>query len=125
MDWHEIPASIQTLLDAFMLYSQKMPGAAIVARYIRSSYQDDPIRSLIELFLFLFAVRYLLAPSYSMRKQKGFAKLTEDEVDELVEDWQPEPLVASLTPFEEADLEKRPVIIGCVGVLLSKIYWQS
>jgi hypothetical protein len=29
-----------------------------------------------------------------------------------VEDWTPEPLVAKATAFEEADIEKRPVIVG-------------
>ncbi len=34
------------------------------------------------------------------------------EVDELVEDWTPEPLVAPLTPFEVAENERRPIIAG-------------
>ena len=34
------------------------------------------------------------------------------EVDELVADWTPEPLVAPQTSFEEAENEKRPVIVG-------------
>lgn len=34
------------------------------------------------------------------------------EIDDLVEDWTPEPLVAKSTAFEEADVEKRPVIVG-------------
>jgi hypothetical protein len=36
------------------------------------------------------------------------------EVDDLVEDWTPEPLVTPLSPFEEAENEKRPVIVGYV-----------
>jgi serine palmitoyltransferase len=41
--------------------------------------------------------------------------LTRDqEIDDLVEDWTPEPLVAKTTPFEDADLEKRAVIVGYV-----------
>lgn len=38
------------------------------------------------------------------------------EIDELVEDWTPEPLAAPVTAFEEAENEKRPVIVGCVDV---------
>jgi serine palmitoyltransferase len=34
------------------------------------------------------------------------------EIDDLVEDWTPEPLVAKPSAFEEADIEKRPVIVG-------------
>jgi len=51
-----------------MSYIERIPGSGIVLRYIKSSYQNDPIRSAIELILFLFAVRYLLAPSYSTKK---------------------------------------------------------
>jgi hypothetical protein len=36
------------------------------------------------------------------------------EIDELVDDWTPEPLVAPPTPFEELENEKRPVIVGYV-----------
>ncbi|CAM6001530.1 unnamed protein product [Sphagnum balticum] len=55
---------------------QKVPGSAMLIRYIQSSYQDDP------------------------------------EIDDLVDEWTPEPLVAPQTPFEEADAEKLPVIVG-------------
>lgn len=37
------------------------------------------------------------------------------EIDELVEDWTPEPLVAHPSEFEAAENEKRPVIIGPTG----------
>jgi serine palmitoyltransferase len=94
----------------------KMPGSAIILRYIKSSYQDDPVRSAIELFLFLFAVRYLLAPSYATKKKVA---LSDEEIDELVDDWTPEPLVAELSPFEVGENEKRPVIVGydCLFIL--------
>ena len=44
---------------------------------IQSSYQNDPVRSAIELVLLLFFVRYLLSPSYSTRKQ-NYIKLREE-----------------------------------------------
>ena len=57
----------------------QIPGSSVALRYIRSSYQDDPVRSLIELLLCLFAVRYLLASSYSTaRKEGGYVKLSEE-----------------------------------------------
>ncbi|KAI9723590.1 MAG: hypothetical protein M1812_000890 [Candelaria pacifica] len=93
---------------------QKVPGSAIFLRYVKSSYQNDPVRSAVELFLFLFAVRYLLAPKYSTQKQ-NYVTLSDEEVDELVEDWTPEPLVAPQTAFEETENEKRPVIVGPTG----------
>ena len=36
------------------------------------------------------------------------------EIDELVDEWQPEPLLAAETPFESVENEKRPVISGYV-----------
>ena len=56
---------------------QKVPGSAMLIRYIQSSYQDDPVRSAIELILVIFFIRYLLAPSYSTHKG-NFVKLTEE-----------------------------------------------
>jgi len=77
MDITQIQHTVeQTAHDAW-LNIQKIPGSAIVLRYIKSSYQNDPVRSAIELFLFLFAVRYLLAPSYSVQKSKNYADFTE------------------------------------------------
>jgi len=34
------------------------------------------------------------------------------EVDDLVDDWIPEPLVATPSQVEQAELEKRPVLVG-------------
>ncbi|KAF4556256.1 Aminotransferase class I and II-like protein 6 [Elsinoe fawcettii] len=93
---------------------QKIPGSSIVVRYIRSSYQNDPVRSAVELFLFLFAVYYLLRPTYSS-KAKTQIPLSDEEIDELVDDWVPEPLSAPLSAFEEAEASQRPVIVGPSG----------
>ncbi|KAF2466782.1 PLP-dependent transferase [Lindgomyces ingoldianus] len=114
MDLNEAQSTIVRLFSDANVQFHKMPGSAIILRYIKSSYQNDPVRSAIELFLFLFAVRYLLAPTYSTQKKKHVA-LTEEEIDELVEDWTPEPLVAAPTPSEQLENEKRPVIVGPSG----------
>ncbi|KAB8532551.1 hypothetical protein FH972_025496 [Carpinus fangiana] len=115
MDLNAVQDVGTDLLENITTYFHKIPGSAIVLRYVRSSYQNDPFRSAIELFLFLFAVRYLLRPSYPVQKHKGFVELTEDEIDDMVNEWQPEPLVAPPTAIEEAELEKRPVIVGMTG----------
>ena len=39
----------------------------------------------------------------------------DQEIDELVDDWTPEPLAVVPTAFEEAENEKRPVIVGVSG----------
>jgi len=78
MDLQDIQSSLSNLLEGLTTHVQRIPGSSIVLRYIKSSYQNDPVRSAVELFLFLFAVRYLLAPSYSVPKHKGFVAFTED-----------------------------------------------
>lgn len=75
MDIHEAQNTVVRLFNDANVQFHKMPGSAIILRYIKSSYQNDPVRSAIELFLFLFAVRYMLSPSYSTQKK---VKLTEE-----------------------------------------------
>jgi serine palmitoyltransferase len=38
----------------------KLPGSHVVARYVKSSHQNDPGRTLLEILLALFAIRTLL-----------------------------------------------------------------
>lgn len=72
--WYE---QIRYLAHASSTMFQKIPGSAVLIRYIKSSYQNDPVRSAIELVLVLFFIRYLLSPSYSTHKQ-NYVKLRED-----------------------------------------------
>ena len=68
--YHTSSTAVQYVHDAIGSF-HKIPGSAIVIRYIRSSYQNDPVRSAVELFLILFAVYYLLAPAYSTTKKSN------------------------------------------------------
>jgi serine palmitoyltransferase len=77
MDLHEVQAHLNEWLAEASVAFQKVPGSAVLIRYVRSSYQNDPVRSAIELVLFIFFIRYRLAPSYSTSKQ-NYVKLTED-----------------------------------------------
>lgn len=110
----ELPTKYLTFIDNAAAAFQRIPGSSIFIRYIQSSYQDDPVRSAVELFLFIFAVRYLLAPSYSTNRAKH-VPLTEDEIDDLVEDWTPEPLANEETELEKLDNDRRAVIAGPAG----------
>lgn len=110
MDIQETQRLLSEYLHELANLFHQLPGSAIFLRYVKSSYQDDPVRSMVELFLFLFAVRYLLAPKYSTKP--GVVQLSDDEVDDLVDEWTPEPLVGNPTPLEEMEVEKRTVIVG-------------
>lgn len=114
MDLHEAQAFLMAWLHDASQAFQKVPGSAVLIRYIQSSYQNDPVRSLIELVLVIFFIRYLLSPSYPTHGP-NYVKLREEEIDELVREWEPEPLVAPLTPFEEAEAKQLPVLVGPTG----------
>jgi serine palmitoyltransferase len=93
----ETPA---TMLDmALRLASQvtqgfhAIPGSAVIVRYVRSSHQNDIARSIVELLLLLLALRYLMAKSYSPDKDGKHMSLSEEEIEDLVDEWSPESLV--------------------------------
>lgn len=106
-----------SLADNFVRYLDsldKIPGGQIILRYIKSSYKDDPIRSLFELALFIFACNYFL----SSKKKENKAELvtfSQREIDELCAEWEPEPLMLPLKPLEKWQLDSLPEIIGHNG----------
>jgi serine palmitoyltransferase len=87
-----------------------IPGSEMVARYVRSSYQNDPVRSVVELMLVLFCLFYVLRSRFSTERSR--VVLSEDEIDDLVNEWVPEKLVSDQTPAEKAENDARPIIVG-------------
>ena len=77
MDLDEIHKLSGRMGDQITETFLSLPGSSILLRYIKSSYQNDPVRSVIELLLFLFAIRYVFAPAYSTQKT-NFAKLSDE-----------------------------------------------
>ena len=56
----------------------KLPGSAVIARYVKSSHQNDPGRTLLEAILLLFAIRTLLqSRTRADRSGKNFVQYTE------------------------------------------------
>jgi serine palmitoyltransferase len=49
----------QTLTTAEAAFN-KLPGSAVIQRYVKSSHQNDPGRTILELILLIFAIRTLL-----------------------------------------------------------------
>jgi len=78
-------ATLTTLEPALQLFEKilitaettfnKLPGSAVIQRYVQSSHQNDPGRSILELILFAFAVRTLLQSR--TRADKHFIKFTD------------------------------------------------
>jgi hypothetical protein len=76
MNTSELSEHVVMVFNAASEQFHKIPGSAIFLRYVKSSYQNDPVRSAVELFLVLFAIRYLLAPKYSTKP--NYVKLSEE-----------------------------------------------
>jgi hypothetical protein len=77
MEFQDAQKFVENSINEITNTFQKVPGSAMLIRYIQSSYQDDPVRSAIELVLVIFFIRYLLAPSYSTHNG-NFVKLSEE-----------------------------------------------
>ncbi|KAK4684759.1 hypothetical protein P7C73_g5407, partial [Tremellales sp. Uapishka_1] len=108
-----LSTALRTLTDLF----HRLPGSPIIVRYIKSSYQDDPYRSLLEVLLVAFALRTLLkGRTRGEGEGNNWVKLSEKEIDELVDDWTPQPLVDNPTELDESLLVSLPVIHGPNGV---------
>ena len=124
-----------TLSTAQNVFDQ-LPGSAVIQRYVKSSHQNDPGRTLLELILIVFAIRTLLQSRTRAEKSgKHFIKFSENvcllysthtlfkillspflqEIDELVDEWIPEPLAQPLSTIEASDLAAVPVIAGPNG----------
>ena len=80
-----------------------VPGSAVIVRYVRSSHQNDIARSIVELLLLLLAIRYLMAKSYSPDRKGKHISLSEEEIEDLVDEWLPEPLVEDKPELRSLD----------------------
>ncbi|KAH9173419.1 hypothetical protein EDB89DRAFT_2228854 [Lactarius sanguifluus] len=82
--------------------------------YRQIFHQNNPGRTVLEIFLALFAVRTPLSRTAD-NDEKYFIQFSEKEVDELVDEWTPEPVSAPLTSEEQSDLALVPVAFGAHG----------
>lgn len=73
-----IVASITALVNFYVEIFHRIPGSPIVLRYIKSSYQNDPWRSLLEVLLVAFALRTVLkGRTRGDGQSKNFIKFSE------------------------------------------------
>ncbi|KAJ7446938.1 serine palmitoyltransferase [Mycena galericulata] len=92
----------------------QIPGSAVLVRYVKSSHQNDPGRTVLEVILIIFAI-FTLLQSRTRANGKHFIKFEPKEIDELVDEWIPEPLAAPLDAVEASDLAAVPIIVGPTG----------
>jgi serine palmitoyltransferase len=56
--------------DAAVSAFRRVPGSDMLSRYVRSSYQNDPVRSVIEAALVLFCLVYVLSKRFSTERSR-------------------------------------------------------
>ncbi|CAG8547009.1 11088_t:CDS:10 [Funneliformis mosseae] len=120
---NELFVFLNTTITQISIYYSRIPGSAILLKYIKNSHQDDPFRTALELLLVFFAIIYLFTNKY--RTDNNFIELTPQEVEELVDEWQPDPLVPQLSDDDKRELEKIPVINGPQGLKVKLINGKS
>ncbi|KAL7416499.1 serine C-palmitoyltransferase [Mrakia frigida] len=95
-----------------------LPGSPIIRRYVVASYENDPYRTMLEIAIAAFALRTILSSrTRTDRTGRNFVQLSEKEIDELVSDWTPDPLVPAV-PEDSVDnqlLASLPIIVGPTG----------
>lgn len=66
-----------------------IPGSAVLVRYIKSSHQNDPYRTILELILVIFAIRTLLqSRTRAERAGKHFVQFS-DKVCHIATEYRP------------------------------------
>lgn len=74
----QLVAALSASLARLSELSSRVPGSAIVWRYLKASHQDDPFRTVLEVLLVFFIVRtYLMARTKGESSGKNFVKLSE------------------------------------------------
>ncbi|KGR01230.1 serine palmitoyltransferase [Candida albicans P78048] len=112
--WELLSSTFQEDFVTALNNLEYIPGGSIILRYIKSSYQNDPIRSLLEFCLVLFALSYFLSSKKKENKSE-LVRFSRKEIDELCDEWEPAPLVNEVTELENWELKSVPEIIGQNG----------
>ncbi|KAJ3105073.1 serine palmitoyltransferase component [Phlyctochytrium planicorne] len=110
----QVIVALNTTITTVSEVYSSIPGSQIVSSYIKDSYQNDPFRTALEAALVVFMIWYIFMKK-NKPDSKDIVKLTEKEIQELCDDWEPEPLVPELTEFQKAELAKLPIIQGPAG----------
>ncbi|KAI8825341.1 pyridoxal phosphate-dependent transferase [Chytriomyces cf. hyalinus JEL632] len=100
-----------TFSFAYDVYT-KVPGAAVVYKYVKDSHQNDPVRTFVELLFVIVMAWYFFN---NKPKNPNEVKLSEKEIQDLCDEWEPEPLVPKLTEFQNSELENMAITAGASG----------
>jgi serine palmitoyltransferase len=110
MIWQKVSMGLKTYGKSIYDMIIQLPLGSIIVKYIQNSYQNDPFRIVLEVILAIFTFKYLFSKPYS--KNGDDITLTEKEVEELIHEWKPEPLIPQESAKCEAEIDTVPVLQG-------------
>lgn len=108
-------APIVQVVNSVLEILYYIPGMTWLVHYFLDSLHADPWRLFLEFVLIVIGIRYLFTKGY---RPKNRNKLTKKEVEELISEWEPEPLIPPTTTEMEWELDKIPLIEGKFGTEL-------
>lgn len=94
----------------------------IIVNYIKKSHQNDPYRTVVEFIVIVIGIYYIIRNSKknnnNQKKFKVIDNLTAKEFDNLLQEWEPKPLISPLDGSDELfgwKLNKQPVVTDFNG----------
>mmetsp|Transcript_10670 Transcript_10670/g.30598 ORF Transcript_10670/g.30598 Transcript_10670/m.30598 type:complete len:536 (-) Transcript_10670:10-1617(-) len=99
---------IQTLSSGNIVEAAKLAPIAYAHWWLRL-IQEDPWHVVVETVLLAFII-YLVLLKRGSGRRKGRSELSTKEVEELVAEWRPAPLVPPITPQDRQLIDETPVI---------------
>jgi len=96
-------------------YSKKIPYTTSIVKYIYNVVKANPLRILLEVFLVIFLIMYIRKDRYKITTELK-NQLTEKEIEELIDEWEPEELVPDISDdIRKLELDSVPTLKGIVG----------
>jgi len=96
-------------------YLKEIPYARETVDYIYNVVKANPLRVLLEVCLVIFLIVYIRKDRYKVSTELR-NQLTEKEIEELIEEWEPEDLVPDISDeIRDLELNSVPTLKGIVG----------
>ncbi|RKO99153.1 hypothetical protein CXG81DRAFT_14917 [Caulochytrium protostelioides] len=93
-----------------------VPGGSFIWSYIKRSHQNDPFRTLLEVVVLIFMGWYVLRKKNRAPGQPQKLDLKPHEIQELIDEWEPEPLVPPPDDAAKWELDHIPVLLASQGL---------
>lgn len=104
-------------------FLSRIPGGYFISNYLEKAVHDDPYRSAVEIGLILYGIYfYLSKPQRKKSLQSNKSNLSKQEIELLLDDWQPEPLTEeNQWELQKIDwrLAKVPIVINGIQNYIS------